>query len=347
MWEKFMGKATGGKVFANRELTAKGASAAERLTPYLDRGAKGERFGTELLIGPEEAEFLLGFNPDNRNLRPTKIAQFVKDMRHGRWQNNGESIIVASTGELNDGQHRLHAIFQSKIPQHLIVVFGVARETRSTIDIGAARTTGEHLHMSGMALGPLIAASAKLVLSYEQAGGRGVGRTSSITSLEQQERAKVDTLLQEIAHYCDKHRVPFIRPSMTVAAFYILSRVAPLEAKQFMDGVLTGLNLSADDPAYLARDRLMRSWTKTDNNTKRLTDSQVLETLFRAWNYYADGKKAQKIQVMGSLPVLKAPRPDQPASFKATQVADEVATELGDSEASIVPYEIEREPVAA
>jgi hypothetical protein len=333
-----MGKKTGRTFTESRELSPKAQNAALRLTPFLDRAAKGERFGIELNIGPEEAEFLLANNPDNRNLRPTKIAQFVKDMRHGRWQNNGESIIVAQTGELNDGQHRLMAIMQSKLPQKLLVAFGYSRETRQTTDIGAARTTGEHLHMQGMAHAPLVAAAAKLILSYEQAGGRGVGRVSTITSLEQQERSTQDVLLQELAHYCDKHRVPFIRPSLTVATFYILSRVAPLEAKQFMDGVLNGTNLTANDPAYLARDRLMRAWTNKAVSSKRLTDSEVMETLFRAWNYFAEGKTAQKIQIMGSLPVLRQPRGDMRS--KTAEVADEVAAELGDEQTSIVPYEV-------
>jgi hypothetical protein len=334
-----MGKATKGKTFENRELTPQAASAASRLTPYFERGAAGERFGVELLIGPEEAEFLLSFNPDNRNLRPTKIAQFIRDMRHGRWHSNGESLVVASTGELNDGQHRLQAILQSKVPQKLMIAFGYPRESRYTVDSGAARSAGEHLHMAGMPYGSAMAAAARLVLSYEQAAGKGIGRISAISSLEVQERAKSDVLLQEVVTYCDKHRVPFIRTALVSSAFYILARIAPLEAKEYIDGILTGVNLTSSDPAYLARERLMRAWTNKTNTGKRFTDMESMEILFRGWNFYATGKlDAEKLQKMGSFPVLKKPRQASPAFAEAAVVAERIADDDVAVE-SIVPYD--------
>jgi hypothetical protein len=343
-----MGKATkttGGQMTADRELSREATSAALRLTPYLDRGARGERFGVELSIGPEEAEFLLAFNPSNRNLRPTKIAQFVKDMRHGRWMFNGEPIIVASTGELNDGQHRLQAIMQTKIPQNMAVWFGVPRETRHTIDSGAARTAGEHLTMAGVPYGTNLAAAAKLIISYEEARGRSMGRTSSVTSLQQQERAKTDELLQEVVQYCEHHRAPFIRTTLVSTAFYILSRVSPLEAKNFIDGILTGIGLNANDPAYLVRERLMRAWSnRTAAGKPRMTDTEMMETIFRGWNYFATGRTdAQKLQVMGSFPALRQPH-SAPVS-RVQEVAEEaISNNTGDT---LVPYPVEVEPAEA
>lgn len=341
-----MGKATKGRTF-NRELSPEAASAATKLAPYLDRGSAGERFAVELKIGPEEAEFLLSFNDNNRNLRPTKIAQFVRDMRHGRWHANGESIVVATSNELNDGQHRLQAVLQSKIPQKMLVAFGYPRESRFTVDTGAARTSGEMLTMAGQAYGSAMAATARMVLSYEQAAGKGIGRTSAITSLEVQERAKSDILLQEVVMYCDKHRAPFIRTALVSAAFYILSRIAPFEAKQFIDGLLTGVNLNSNDPAYLARERLMRAWSNKGSTGQRLTDMEVIEMIFRAWNFFATGKKdADRLQKMGTFPPLKKPRVSAVLE-QASDIAERMSSAYDDiAVESIVPYTLPGEVAA-
>jgi hypothetical protein len=284
-----------------------------------------------MVVGPDEAEFLLAANPDNRNLRPVKIAQFVKDMRHGRWTPNGESIIVSTEGELNDGQHRLAAILQSRIPQRLMVAFGYPRESRYSVDTGAARTAGDHLTMAGQGYSQAMAAAARLIISYEQNNGRTLGRRASITSLEVQERVKEDPLLQEVVRYCSNHRIPFARASTVAFVFYVLARIAPREAREYIDGVLTGLELSAHDPAYIARERLMRG------NEKKLTDTQIVEILFRAWNYFASGHKGGKVQMMGALPVLKQPK--FTSSPISTEVVDAIA-KVDDTGESIVPYDI-------
>lgn len=308
-----------GDVFVGKELSINAQKGAMRLKPYLERGAKGERFGTELLIGPDEAEFLLGSNVDNRSVGPTKIAQFVKDMRHGRWHSNGESVVVASTGELNDGQHRLLAVCESKVPVWLHVAFGYPRESRYTVDIGSARTTANHLQMAGVGYSSTVAATAKMLISYEQVGGRSLGRTGAVTSLETQERVKYDETLRDIVAYVEQHRAPFVRSSLVATAFYILTRIAPTEAKRYIDGILMGINLQATDPAYMVRNRLMRAKNAKSSSEKGntyLTEQGTLEVILRAWNFYATGRTPNKIQVMGNLPVLE--RPTNPESVPAS-----------------------------
>lgn len=326
-----MGKTTRASFIDSRNISPAAAKAAtDNLLEHLESGTNGSRHAVELVIGPDEAEFLLSLNPKNRNLRPVKVAQFVKDMRHGRWISNGESIIVASTGELNDGQHRLAAVTVAKIPQKFMVAFGYPRESRYSVDTGAARTAGDHLAMAGASYSNQSAAAARLVISYEQNGGRIIGRQQSVTSLEIQERVKSDELLHEAVIYCEKHRIPFVRMSVISFAFYVLARVAPRHARQYMDGVLTGINLTASDPAYIVRDRIMRSDAK-------LSTGELIELVFRGWNYFAKGKVAPKnikLHKGEALPVLQTPH--------ASLLTDEEETTE-----SIVPYSTTRELVDA
>lgn len=297
-----------GDVFVKGELSENAKRGAAKLAPHMKRGETKE-FAEILTIGPDEAEYLLSGNIDNRRLRPVKVAQFSKDMRHGRWEFNGESLVVAKTGELNDGQHRLISIVQTGLPQKVAMVFGAERETRYTVDSGVARTAGEQLQMSGVPYGTHLAAAAKMILSFDQTGGKSVSSTGSITSLEQQNFVHNNPLFQEIGKYCERHKVPFIRPSFATAMFYLFERVSPTHAKKFMDDVLIGANIDANSPAYLIRDRLMRSWRERNNSKHRVADTEAAQLFFRAWNYYATGKKHSDklIYRSGDLPTLKNP----------------------------------------
>lgn len=76
-------------------------------------------------LTPELAEQLLKAQPP----QPDDAAQLGhhagRQMSAGRWQENGETIIVGKSGNLLDGQHRLQAVIRSGVSIMAIIVFGV------------------------------------------------------------------------------------------------------------------------------------------------------------------------------------------------------------------------------
>ena len=75
--------------------------------------AKTDVFSVTTLVTPKMAEALLSRNGGNRPVIWTgpvrSVSAYAAAMSRGEWVLNGEPIIISSTGELNDGQHRLHA----------------------------------------------------------------------------------------------------------------------------------------------------------------------------------------------------------------------------------------------
>lgn len=65
------------------------------------------------IITPGFAKQLLELNPTNRPLSDHTVQRYARDMRGGRWQPNGQGIILTADGKLLDGQHRLAAIISS------------------------------------------------------------------------------------------------------------------------------------------------------------------------------------------------------------------------------------------
>ena len=114
-------------------------------------------------ITPAMAEYLLEHNPANRNISARLVNRFANEMTGGRWERNGETIIISDTDELNDGQHRCAASVASGIAFETVVVFGVSRDSRSTLDQGGKRSVGQVLCMNGFADGVHLGHAARIV----------------------------------------------------------------------------------------------------------------------------------------------------------------------------------------
>lgn len=136
------------------------------LTVWLERG-KRKRFSVECMVTPEMALRLLANNPENRSLSLPVVENYAAAMRRGEWRLNGINIIIAATGEVNDGQHRLQAVVSADEPVLLSLQFGIERDTRSTVDVGKKRTLGDHFAMAKVPNAMSVAAMVKWAWCYD------------------------------------------------------------------------------------------------------------------------------------------------------------------------------------
>lgn len=299
--------ATRAALIEPKQETAKTATPAVRRTNGIrhwldDRIEKGKNkvFAERITVTPELAYILLEHNKDNRKLRPAKLAQLKNDMNENRFKMNGESIIVAKSGELNDGQHRLQAIVETNKPQDMLITFGVERESRFTVDTGAARSAGDHLSLSGWPYGPTIAAVARMVIGFERQKNAALGQASDLSSSQVMARAENDKLLQECASYIASQTGKFKligKQSLAGFCFYEIASRRPLEAKTFMDKLRTGTDLTENNPIRVLREYLIAR--------PKLSTTQAAEVFFRAWNYWITDKEISQIKVFGKFPPIE------------------------------------------
>lgn len=101
-------------------------------------------------LTPEMAMQLLEHNMLNRPLGDGHVARIAKQIVEGKWRFNGDTIKIADTGDVLDGQHRLWAVIESKTPVETIIVRGIERDAFSTIDtIRRARSGADTLALNG------------------------------------------------------------------------------------------------------------------------------------------------------------------------------------------------------
>lgn len=101
-------------------------------------------------ITPDVAKRYLSHNTSNyRNLNVQKVKKYATDMKHGAWEENGESISFSKSGRLLNGQHRLEAIIESNTPVTMVVVRDVENVV-DIFDVGAKRTDAQIARSEGI-----------------------------------------------------------------------------------------------------------------------------------------------------------------------------------------------------
>ena len=101
-------------------------------------------------LTPEYAMQLLEHNTLNRPLSQQHVNRIANQITTGEWKFNGDTIKVASTGDVLDGQHRLWAVIEAKRSVETIIVYGIERDAFATIDtLRRMRSGADVLALSG------------------------------------------------------------------------------------------------------------------------------------------------------------------------------------------------------
>lgn len=280
-------------------------SPHRKIATWLDRlvedaAKKGKPAAHMVQLTPELAAVLLDRNSANRKLNVSTVERFSYEIAGGRWSFNGEPIIVADTGELNDGQHRCSAVVEAARPIDVMMVVGVPRGTRTTLDQGRARTAGDYLSMEGHVNTNYLAAAAGYAWQYSNYGrlnAKGNRATKSEIIQFIDEHPGLVRSLSLFDMKCTKYLGGY-----AVFAFchFAVGRVGRREdTDSFFFSLIDGASLPKGDPALYARNRLTLLTGTRGQNAKA-------EIIFRAWNAFRRGENVTRFNLSdGVLPVLE------------------------------------------
>ncbi len=288
------------------ESPARQTGPQKKAALWLDEQVKMSQQGIATLDGlltPTLATVLLERNPKNRAVKPTVVAQYARDIRQGTWAFNGESIIIARDGHMNNGQHRCHAVIEAGKPIRTLFVFGVERDTMDTLDQGAIRKLSDYLAMGGHVDVNSLAAVAQLFWSYQLNGnivqnGRVKATKGELIKLVE----RYPGLQHSVKAAWGFQKLKMASTSQMAFVHFILSRVAPeKEVDEFFRRLRYGEDLNSASPILYARNKLM--------SQNRYRPNEKMEILIRTWNLHVEGedKRIMKLQG-GRLPEILRPR---------------------------------------
>jgi hypothetical protein len=206
-------------------------------------------------LTPEVCRELLKNALPNRPLSKARVQALVEDIRAGKWVTNGESIILDEDLRLLDGQHRLAAIAEAGITLQAMVVVGVAPEAMATIDQGRRKSAADVLAIHGMPQPIQLAASARWLWRYLHHAMRST--RLGLRDYELPAFLAAHPGLQAALPWGRTVRA-MLPQSCASMVYYVMATKDAARAKQFCHALATGQELTATDPAYVVRERLLK-----------------------------------------------------------------------------------------
>lgn len=252
------------------------------------------------LITPEEAKKLLGTMKRNRTLQPNAVDRFALDMVKGNWAANGETVKIDWTGNLLDGQHRLHAVIESGKAQWVLVVRGLDPKSITTMDTGTTRTLAQALGLAEYKNVTALGSVVKLCVIWDRNQG-----LDSVQRLDHRNSVSISEGLDWVASHPDIHDV--VKSITTLKSkwgpksavgfcIYQFSQVDSEAAAVFLESFKTGSDLASTDPIL----KLRSVW----EDIKAMDNSDVrpvhfVSLMFRTWNKWNPVRDLEHPGVVG------------------------------------------------
>lgn len=263
---------------------------AKRWLDEMIKEGKKRPLGVVGMLTPELAALLLAKNPENRVLTQSTIDAYARDIEQNRYPLNGEPLIVSKEGELNDGQHRSMAVIQTQKPIKTMFVFGIDRETRTTVDEGRARTAGDYYSMEGGLDANNVAATASKIMQILTKGKLCSNASDKPTKQEILDflRDNEDAIAHSVSQITGKSTSKLGGKSLLAAAHYMMKNRDPDDADFYISQLITGADLSARSPILAVREKLI-------DPTRRLTQNEKLKAIFMGWNNFRNGRSVRSV----------------------------------------------------
>lgn len=287
-----------------------------------------------VLVTPEKAKYWLTMRrKPNRKISQVVVDQYVDDIKHKRWIENGEAMkfigFPSEDGDnaavdFFDGGHRAMAIVQSGIALEVDVVFGLPTEAKDTVDIGRRRTATNVLEMDGTANASLVAGAARLILTYDKEAPEGVRAGRNITPLAIKELVHAQpNRFQEAARAAMRYWAPQKAtrdrpgkrglkpiPPSTLAYCYMkfVDRAGRDAAQCFLDlwlkVVRHEVGVSEAGTAIVA---LANRFQTAKDNHERIDRPTQISLIFRAWNGWRKGEDLDRLPARSRSGVVPIP----------------------------------------
>lgn len=243
-----------------------------------------------ITLTPELATQLLELNHLNRPLSDIHVARIARQIKDGKWEFNGDTIKIADTGDILDGQHRLWAIMEAKKPVETIIVYNIKRSAFATIDtLRRNRSGADVLALNGAHRYRVQMAAALAWLLRWQRGILEDWKAPH-NRIENSDIEKAFSHHPAIVNAVERamRLRSFANSSVVAFVYYILTNKSVELAERMMSTLEEPAGVGIDDPFF----RLRAYFT---TYTRRKEPLVTIALAFKAANTASRGEKIQAL----------------------------------------------------
>lgn len=289
---------------ANRMASRNGSAGLEETWCLLAHTEPDMRLVT---ITPALAEKLLSLNTHNRPLNKTLVNQYKADIEAGSWRITHQGVALDTTPALQDGQHRLTAIFETGVAQPMMVAVGMDPGNFAYIDIGRNRKYSDVLALEGYTDTYALGATARLVYLYQHKDFISTHKVSNAQVMELVESDENGfTNAMTMGRRLQKGML--MTRTAAGAGYYVVRKVNPATmVNDFFEALITGEDIPHGDP----RPRLVRAIANSQRSKMRRPGPEQLALLIKTWNAWAEGRSPDILAWRKAEPMPRVTRVDK------------------------------------
>jgi len=235
---------------------------------------------------PAKASDALTRNPRNRKLSVKHVARIASDMGAGLYKMNGQAVVITSSGNLADGQHRLMGVVESGVTVPFVTVRGVDDDSFDTIDTGLSRNAATVLSLSGLENANVASAAARIILAYRRCGGEITSSSAidRITTAQIVEFANNEPV-RELAAWADALRRTQQAPATLIAAATWMIEDSGGQCREWFQTVASGIGLRPNTTAHTLF-RYLRDLRASSTDERK----NAVACIVKAWIAERDGR---------------------------------------------------------
>jgi hypothetical protein len=218
----------------------------------------------------------------------------------GEWQLTHQGIALdgpLDTGFLLDGQHRLNAIVKAGISVWIYVFEGLPRTAFPVLDTGKRRSGVDTLSSTGEKYLPLLHSTIRHVLLYKkmpESSWSGNGARIANGRILAAYDDDSDMFREAVAMGREISKHVFASQTGAAVGYFVTTEAAPaVEAKSWIDGLISGANLEVGDPR-LALTKVPHM--KGRGAKRRYTMREQVAIYVKAWNAWVQGEKVENLR---------------------------------------------------
>lgn len=233
-----------------------------------------------LTITPEMASEMLKYNDRNVPVKRSKLAHYTRQFIEGKWVYTCEPIAFSDAGRLINGQHRLMACRDSKIPFKADVSYGVPDDSFFFID-QFGRPGSDSFSVASVPNAQMAYSATRFLVSYERGSTSGDAALGNLTMSPKEVHdayLRFDGLQESVKVGLRFKRDRLPSPAIAAGIHYLCAQRSRTAADYYFDKVISGVGFtSTRDPAKKVRDFLVRPG-------ERIRRADVAAALIQGWN---------------------------------------------------------------
>lgn len=230
----------------------------------------------KVLIGPEQAKEFLKHNTKNRSVKERNVRYLSEQMKNGYWQVNGDAIRISETGVILDGQHRLHAIIKSRKEIPTLLIEGLKDDVFKTIDTGSRRSKSDVLKMCGHSYANQLSGSLPVVDAFLH--GNLTNIFGNVLPVGNNEILELLDKYIEIKEYLRYVHIKILPSRVSLSFSYLFGLISREKSETFFDQIEKGEGLTASDPVYHLRARLIENACTINKYSFKFVCALVIKT---------------------------------------------------------------------